>query len=392
MHRRSLLLAGLGATTAATTALTGAAPGPTTDRTEQSRNRNRGLPAAQQRQLTLLVQQYLADRAARVTAARPAPNRAAALSLTSDLLRDYRGDADRLDGVRDQAAALHSGYTRARTTAELTDVAVHGSTATARAVEHTALYFARNAPGSPASTRYRSAHQVIFNQVNGAWALAGCRYLPTNAYSRPLTQFPESIPESMRPRVVPNAVPQAGRRPAKADPSGRQPAAKSADGGYDYNAMISYAEKWWNDRNLLAYPVYDDDCTNFISQCLVTGGWLTEGSWPDDPRDDNSYWYCYGFFYNTSYTWAGAENFFVYATQDSKRTTVLDNAYDLTPSDILQYNFSHAPNDIQHTQICTGWNESPLMTQHTDDYADRPLSEILADPANGSAWLYPQQT
>ncbi|EST35048.1 hypothetical protein M878_07410 [Streptomyces roseochromogenus subsp. oscitans DS 12.976] len=32
------------------------------------------------------------------------------------------------------------------------------------------------------------------------------------------------------------------------------------------------------------------------------------------------------------------------------------------------------------------------MTQHTDDYADRPLSEILSDPANGSAWLYPLQT
>lgn len=71
---------------------------------------------------------------------------------------------------------------------------------------------------------------------------------------------------------------------------------------------------------------------------------------------------------------------------------MLDNAYDLTPSDILQYNFSHAPDDIQHTQICTGWNESPLMTQHTDDYADRPLAEILSDPANGSAWLYPLQT
>ncbi|MGW2424284.1 hypothetical protein ACWC0C_34430 [Streptomyces sp. NPDC001709] len=72
MRRRSLLLSGLGATTAAATALTGAAPARATDRTQQSRDRDGGLPAAQHRQLTLLVQQYLADRAARVTAARPA--------------------------------------------------------------------------------------------------------------------------------------------------------------------------------------------------------------------------------------------------------------------------------------------------------------------------------
>ena len=48
---------------------------------------------------------------------------------------------------------------------------------------------------------------------------------------------------------------------------------------YDPNKAVAYAEKWYNKRN----PIYHDysnqggDCANFVSQCLIAGGFSTSG-------------------------------------------------------------------------------------------------------------------
>ena len=40
---------------------------------------------------------------------------------------------------------------------------------------------------------------------------------------------------------------------------------------YNREAAVRYANKWWDSRNP-AFPAFDVDCTNFISQCLLAGG------------------------------------------------------------------------------------------------------------------------
>ena len=40
---------------------------------------------------------------------------------------------------------------------------------------------------------------------------------------------------------------------------------------YNRQAAVQYANTWWNSNNP-AYPVFDVDCTNYISQCLRAGG------------------------------------------------------------------------------------------------------------------------
>ena len=39
---------------------------------------------------------------------------------------------------------------------------------------------------------------------------------------------------------------------------------------YNRQAAVQYANLWWNRRNP-AFPNFDVDCTNYISQCLLAG-------------------------------------------------------------------------------------------------------------------------
>ena len=40
---------------------------------------------------------------------------------------------------------------------------------------------------------------------------------------------------------------------------------------YNVNQVTRYADKWWNQRNCF-YHACDNDCANFVSQCLIAGG------------------------------------------------------------------------------------------------------------------------
>ena len=71
---------------------------------------------------------------------------------------------------------------------------------------------------------------------------------------------------------------------------------------YDRLKAVQYAERWWNEFNP-SYPKFNDDCTNFISQCLHAGGvpmWgqpeRTRGWWIDGKS-------------NWSYSWTVAHAF-----------------------------------------------------------------------------------
>jgi len=45
-----------------------------------------------------------------------------------------------------------------------------------------------------------------------------------------------------------------------------------AQNSYNAQAAVDYANMWWDGRNQDQYNVYDADCANFVSQCLIAGG------------------------------------------------------------------------------------------------------------------------
>lgn len=136
------------------------------------------------------------------------------------------------------------------------------------------------------------------------------------------------------------------------------------------------------------------DCTNFVSQAMEAGGWEQVSHPYLDYKDDNAWWYGGGLPFSyplNSWTWSGAENFFRMANGSGglKRTTLLNNFYELQPGDILQYKAKGAT-EMTHTMIVTKVeNGEPYLSYHTDDQIDQPLSSMLK--GEKKTW-YPQRT
>ncbi|MFZ3494687.1 amidase domain-containing protein [Streptomyces sp. 5.8] len=87
-----------------------------------------------------------------------------------------------------------------------------------------------------------------------------------------------------------------------------------------------------------------------------------------------------GYTWTTSYTWAGAENWYRFARSHSGRTKNIPNVWDMFPSDALQADWGPTPNgNINHTMMVTGRQGGMLyMTYHTPNSVDVPLSYLRA--------------
>ncbi|MFD8371614.1 amidase domain-containing protein [Streptomyces sp. NPDC059688] len=91
-------------------------------------------------------------------------------------------------------------------------------------------------------------------------------------------------------------------------PTGAGAVKPAATAAYSYHQMIAYADKYWDHHNS-AYRTYGgNDCTNFLSQIMLAGGWKPAGG-SIIQRTSNKY---------------------------SKRTKSVRNVYDLLASDVLQ--------------------------------------------------------
>ncbi len=140
---------------------------------------------------------------------------------------------------------------------------------------------------------------------------------------------------------------------------------------YDRNAAVRYALQYALSPNR-AYVYYEDnDCSNFISQCLRAGGAK------NDYNRTHPWWYDG----RPSVCWAVAHSLFWYIRTCSARnsfgirakTYYLDdnNGYassikgKVEPGDLIQYRNDQGR--IQHSAIITGFdsNGEPLVCQHT---------------------------
>jgi hypothetical protein len=161
-------------------------------------------------------------------------------------------------------------------------------------------------------------------------------------------------------------------------------ASTQARAGYNYAAMVNYAATWHNRYNP-AWPRFDNDCTNFVSQCLRAGGWRATAFTAN--FNDDRYWFLANSSYHSN-SWTVSQNLRNFAYL-SGRAYDLSSVRNCSAGDILGYDFDRR-GTLDHMQlVCANNGGNPLMTQHTPGYYGKPLSEIT----RGANWrLWPQRT
>lgn len=200
-----------------------------------------------------------------------------------------------------------------------------------------------------------------------------------------------STPAPASSTSLPAGTTNMSRPPGKHDPGAKGARASgqvTTLAGYNYAAMVNYAYQYWSSYNR-NYRAYTNDCTNFISQIMYAGGWQYAGT--SLGQSDSRRW-DYGWFESTtSYTWAGAQNWYQFAT-GSGRTFILPYASDLLEADVLQIDFDKNYN-MNHSMLVTYVSATEkYLTYHTNNTRDRSLTSILQVYPAASNWYYGHRT
>ena len=132
---------------------------------------------------------------------------------------------------------------------------------------------------------------------------------------------------------------------------------------YDRKKAVQYAEIWWNTPNP-KYPQFKDNCTNYISQCLLAGGFPMNKT----EKKTSGWWYQNK---NWSYSWTVAHSLKQYLAA-SKYTKTVDTPEQLTYGDIICYDFE-GDGRFNHNTIVTGkaTNGMPLVNANTTNSRQR---------------------
>ncbi|EIJ82026.1 hypothetical protein PB1_03775 [Bacillus methanolicus PB1] len=129
---------------------------------------------------------------------------------------------------------------------------------------------------------------------------------------------------------------------------------------YDRLKAVQYAERWWNDYNP-AYKKFEVDCTNFISQCLHSGGAPMTGF----PNRSSGWWMRNN---NWSYSWTVANSLRLYLSRAKTglRAKEVKSPDQLLLGDVICYDFQ-GDGRFDHNTIVTGKdvNGMPLVNAHT---------------------------
>ncbi|MEH7072554.1 amidase domain-containing protein [Neobacillus drentensis] len=129
---------------------------------------------------------------------------------------------------------------------------------------------------------------------------------------------------------------------------------------YDRLKAVQYAERWWNSYNP-AYKKFENDCTNFISQCLHVGGAPMRGY----PNKGAGWWLQNN---NWSYSWAVANSLRIYLANSKSglQANEVSSPDQLLLGDVICYDFE-GDGRFNHNTIVTGKDAygMPLVNAHT---------------------------
>ncbi len=139
----------------------------------------------------------------------------------------------------------------------------------------------------------------------------------------------------------------------------------NTDYRYHYSRLeaVRYAERWWNDYNP-NYPKFENNnCTNFISQCLHAGGApMTAYS-----NRNKGWWYRNN---NWSFSWAVAHTFrwYLSGAKTGLRAQEVSKPEALIKGDVICYDFN-GDGRWQHTTIVVAKdsNNMPLVNAQTSN-------------------------
>ena len=296
-------------------------------------------------------------------------------------------------------AKLGEKYSAGTTKVTLDATEVHGRNAKVAVTETTTLtYKKRRTPAkTPATTGFTAHHELTFKAGrHGDWQLTGIHdtddgYLAVNQVEPPST--PTGEPSTPPPTTPPpsdgggDGGPQDAPRAATSFPAPANP--KQLTGGaYDYQAMVAYAQKYWNHYNA-DYPDFNGqgaggDCTNFVSQVLKAGGWKHVPGY----TDDYTKWFGTADIQSDSFVGVNEFSWFALA---SKRVTPLANVYQADLGDVIQMDFDR-DGSKDHTMVVTSRDASgvPYVTYHSTNTYNRSVASLVA--SYPSAYFYAYRT
>ncbi|MFI1177446.1 amidase domain-containing protein [Streptomyces melanogenes] len=325
-------------------------------------------------------------------------------------------DASALTARGLELKAVNGGYTSAEVTVTQDDFSASGDTATLSVTESGRLLYPNVQPGEPDAEEYILPHTLTYVWSGSAWLLSKdeAKYepngpTPTTQLTQPAPipfeeppfkpapgeQGPDpDVPVDEGPKESPASTDPlpAGSSPTKSIAAGTTPgnatSGSDAPAALSYSAMVDYADRYWRSPNR-SYRTYSNDCTNFISQAMRAGGWGQKDGWGFTTRKNNKYWYYGTYSWTTSYSWAGAENWYWFAKKHSNRTRILDDVWQLGYGDVLQADWNR-DDTIDHSMIVTGLGRDIYLTYHTGNTHNRKLSSILS--GHRGTWWYAHRT
>ncbi|WP_406009196.1 amidase domain-containing protein [Streptomyces sp. NBC_00637] len=303
------------------------------------------------------------------------------VKLSSGTARTEDAALSTLGDRKDKLAKAGEKYSKASTTVTLNATRVNGRTAKAAVTESTTLTYEKVRGNEPKSTGFEAHHELTFKaDRQGNWQLTDIRDtdqggLAVNALTKPVsvktaTTADDTMPNAARAATTRNpvAVPKTGT-------------------AFDYKAMATYAEKYWNVYNK-DYPDYNGhgaggDCTNFVSQSLKAGGWKHVPGYVYDYTK----WFGNADIQSDSFVGVNEWSWFA---QNSKRTTALANVYQLEVGDVLQMDFDR-DGSKDHTMIVTAKSGGvPYVTYHSNNTLRRSVSSLVS--SYPTAYFYAYRT
>jgi hypothetical protein len=141
---------------------------------------------------------------------------------------------------------------------------------------------------------------------------------------------------------------------------------------YNRKKVQDYANTWWNSFNPSYLFFKEDDCTNFVSQCLFAGdapmnytGKRELGWWYQGKSGKQELW---------SFSWAVADSLRRYLTGGGHdwHAEIVDSPLKLTIGDVISYDWD-GNGHYQHSAIVTesDANGMPLVSAHTTNSRNR---------------------
>lgn len=135
---------------------------------------------------------------------------------------------------------------------------------------------------------------------------------------------------------------------------------------YQYNRLkaVQYAERWWNSYNP-AYKTFENNCTNYISQCLHAG----EAPMRGYPNKGTGWWLRNN---NWSYSWAVAHSLRLYLpnSKSGLRAREVSSPDQLLLGDVICYDFE-GDGRYNHNTIVTAKDAYGMPLVNANTYNSR---------------------